>query len=306
MAEAAPTRPVLRYHGGKWRLAPWIISHFPPHRVYVEPFGGAASVLMRKPRSYAEVYNDLDGEVVNVFRVLRDPELGAELERRVRLTPFAREEFDLSYLPSGDLVEQARRTLIRSYMGFGTTLTRPNRDGTPQRTGFRNNVTRAGTTPATDWSGFADVIPSFVDRLGGVVVECVAATEAFSRWDGPDTLFYVDPPYVHSTRTPAAGGSHRGYRHELTDDDHRSLADELRRLEGMVVLSGYPCNLYDALYPDWFRVERESRAGSAARRTEVLWLNPRAAEASDQVALSLFRGDPDALAAVEHGEGRDG
>src|ERR1041385_943962 len=92
-----PTRPVVRYHGGKWNLAPWIISHFPPHRIYVEPFGGAASVLLQKPRSYAEIYNDLDQEVVNVFRILRDRKAARELERLLRLTPFARDEFCHSY-----------------------------------------------------------------------------------------------------------------------------------------------------------------------------------------------------------------
>ena len=96
----APTRPILRWHGGKWILAPWIISHFPAHKCYVEPFGGAASVLLRKARSYAEVYNDLDGEVVNLFRVAR--EHGAELRQRLHLTPFSRLDFAESYEPSKD------------------------------------------------------------------------------------------------------------------------------------------------------------------------------------------------------------
>jgi len=116
-------RPVLRYHGGKWLLAPWIISHFGPHRVYVEPFGGAASVLMRKKRSPIEVYNDRWGTVVNVFRVLRDPATAAELARMLYLTPFARDEFE-GVMPSefGELsnVEQARYTVLRSLAGFGS------------------------------------------------------------------------------------------------------------------------------------------------------------------------------------------
>src|SRR5690606_6837914 len=97
-------RPIIRYHGGKWRIAPWIISHFPEHRVYVEPFGGGGSVLLRKPRSYAEVYNDLDGEIVNLFRVARD--CGDELIRSVELTPFARDEFMLAYEETEDPIEQ--------------------------------------------------------------------------------------------------------------------------------------------------------------------------------------------------------
>ena len=113
------TRPAMRYYGGKWLLAPWIIGHFPAHRTYVEPFGGAASVLLRKPRSAAEVYNDLDGEIVNMFRVLRSPAQARELIRLVRLTPFARTEYEDAYLSDGDPIEQARRTLLRSFAGFG-------------------------------------------------------------------------------------------------------------------------------------------------------------------------------------------
>lgn len=100
---------MLRYHGGKWRLAPWIIGFFPPHRVYVEAFGGAASVLMRKPRSYAEVYNDLYGDIVSLFRVLRDPSSAQELERRLRLTPFARDELESAYEPAVDAIDAAQK-----------------------------------------------------------------------------------------------------------------------------------------------------------------------------------------------------
>ena len=135
-------RPIVRYHGGKWKLAPWIIGHLPPHRVYVEPFGGGASVLLRKPRSYAEVYNDLDGEMVNLFRMARDN--GRELLELLRLTPFARDEFAKAYEQASEPIEQARRTVIRAFMGFGSNAhNRP--------TGFRSNSNRSGTTPARDW-----------------------------------------------------------------------------------------------------------------------------------------------------------
>ncbi len=113
-----PTRPIVRYHGGKWMLAQWIIAQFPAHRVYVEPFGGGGSVLLRKPRSYAEIYNDLDGEIVNLFLMARDH--GEELRRALELTPFARVEFMESYEPSENPIEQARRTVARSFMGFGS------------------------------------------------------------------------------------------------------------------------------------------------------------------------------------------
>lgn len=276
---AAPTRPVLRYHGGKWRLAPWIIDHFPAHRVYVEPFGGAASVLLRKPRAYAEVYNDLDGEVVNLFRVLRDRELAQQLEAVCRLTPFSRSEFALSYEPADDPVEQARRTLFRSFAGFGSV------GASGRKTGFRSNVTRNGTVPAHDWATLAEAIPTFVERLQGVVIECEPALDVIRRYDGPETLHYIDPPYPFSTRTATAQWD-RNYRHEMTDDEHRELAAVLRHLEGMVIISGYPCELYDdELYSDWTRVCREALADGARLRTECLWLSPSVIERQKQMSL---------------------
>ena len=265
----APARPVLRYHGGKWKLAPWVIDNLPPHRTYVEPFGGAASVLMRKERSYAEVYNDLDGEVVNVFRVLRDPTTACELERLMRLTPFARDEFIESYSPVSDPVEQARRTIFRSAAGFGSVA------ASGRKTGFRSNVTRSGTTPAHDWANAPDHVASFVNRLRGVVIESRPASDVIRQFDGPDTLVYADPPYPHSTRTETAKWDHI-YRHEMSDDDHREVAELLRSVEGMVVISGYASDLYDEIYPDWKRLDRDHLADGAAPRTEVLWISPNA------------------------------
>jgi len=153
-------RPLVRYHGGKWKLAPWIISHLPRHRVYVESFGGGASVLLRKPRSYAEIYNDLDGEIVNLFRMARDH--GAELVRVCELTPFARDEFAHAYDSSADPLEQARRTLIRAFMGFSSAAA-----SAAQRTGFRANSNRSGTTPAQDWKNYPAHLHSVIDRLRG-------------------------------------------------------------------------------------------------------------------------------------------
>jgi DNA adenine methylase len=274
------TRPVLRYHGGKWKLATWTISHFPAHRVYVEPFGGAASVLLRKDRSYAEIYNDLDGEIVNLFRVLRDPSQSLELIRVVRLTPYARTEFELSYLTDGNPIEQARRTLLRYAAGFasGAQLC--------YQTGFRNNVTRPHSTPADNWRDFPDAIPGIVERLRGVVIENRPALELIAQMDGEGTLFYLDPPYVYGTRNSRNAG--KTYRHEMDDDAHRDLAVLARSVRGMVVISGYPCELYDReLYSDWGRVERETRADGARERVEVLWLSPKTSDALQQ-RMPLF------------------
>lgn len=287
MTETAPTRPVLRWHGGKWKLAPWIISHFPPHRVYVEPFGGAASVLLRKPRAYAEVYNDLDDWAVNLFRVLRDDDLASRLRERLRLTPFSRTEFDEARdleEVSEDPLELARRLVLRSFMGFGSNA----HNG--RATGFRANSNRSGTTPAQDWQNYPDALPALIERLRGVVIENRDAIHVMRAHDGEKTLHYVDPPYVASTRSPANKYDlkHRMYRHELDDDQHAQLLTDLQSLTGMVVLSGYAAPLYDEALTTWRRVETEAHADGARDRTEVLWINPQACAALDRANAPLF------------------
>ena len=264
-----PTRPVLRYHGGKWLLAPWIIGFFPPHRVYVEPFGGGGSVLLRKPPIHSEVYNDRFDEVVNVFRVLRDPAMAAELKRLVDLTPFARSEFQETYVAVEDPVDRARRTIARSFMGFGSASIIKTHS-----TGFRANSKRSGTPPALDWFNWPEQIEAFTARLRRVVVENKDALDVVAQQDGPDTLIYADPPYPHDTRGNA-NGVRQKYAFEMSDDDHRAMAAVLREVEGMVVLSGYPCDLYDReLFPDWERHQKVHMADGARERVEVLWLNP--------------------------------
>lgn len=271
-------RPVLRYHGGKWKLAPWIIARMPAHRVYVEPFGGAASVLMRKPRSYAEVYNDLWNTVVNVFRVLRDPVKAEKLRQLLELTPFSRAEFEecgeeqLEQIT--DEIELARRTIFRSFAGFGSAST-----NSRYATGFRANSHRSGTTPAQDWRNYPSFIPRFVERLRGVCVENRPASDLIEQHDSPATLFYVDPPYVHETRNMQRGNA--DYNCEMTDEDHIALASALRTARGMVMLSGYSCDLYESLYGHWRREECDHFADGARPRTECLWMNDNCARANE-------------------------
>lgn len=265
---ASLTRPVLRYHGGKWMLAPWIIEHFPPHRIYTEAYGGAASVLMRKPRAkLVEVYNDLDEEIVNVFRLLRDPATAGALARMIEATPFSRDEFVLSYQPCQEALEQARRTVVRSFMGFGSDSA----SGT--KTGFRANGNRQSAHPAKDWSNYPAAVEAFCDRLKGVVIERRPALEVLLQQDGPDTLHYLDPTYLPDTRKASMIRTGKGYRHEMTEDDHRKLSEVLHESAGMVVLSGYPSAMYSDLYRDWQTVERKALADGGSERLEVLWIN---------------------------------
>lgn len=270
-------RPALRYFGGKWRLAPWIIAQFPEHRIYCEAFGGGASVLLQKPRAYGEIYNDLDGEVVNVFRVLQRHH--RRFKRLMEATPFARDEMELAYDSVKDPVERARRTIIRSFMGFGSdSVTRD------CRTGFRSNSNRSGTTPAHDWATWPEQVDAFHARLTGVVIENRDASEVMASQDSTETLHYVDPPYVWATRSGRDG---HGYRHEMSDDQHHTLVKFLSNLKGYVILSGYDNPIYSALAWDSKKAAAKTfhKGNVGAPRTEILWLNPAAARAQSQGAF---------------------
>lgn len=281
VAQRAVSRPIVRYHGGKWKLAPWVISHMPLHRIYVEPFGGGASVLLRKPRSYAEVYNDQWHTIVNVFRVLRDPVKAERLRQIIELTPYSRDEFFAAYHDEGDDdVERARKTILRSFAGFGPAATNGE-----HITGFRGNCGRSGMTPAHDWRNYPGQVPAFVERLQAVIIESRPAQDVIAAHDSHQTLFYVDPPYPHSTRNMSRGNA--AYAVEMTDEDHERLAHQLRSVAGMVMMSGYDCDLYSRLYADWYRVKKSTHADGARDRIEVLWLNPACAAAQRQQSMAI-------------------
>ena len=261
----AVSRPVLRYPGGKYLMADWIVSHFPQHNLYVEVFAGAASVLMSKQRSNGEIYNDLNGDVVNVFRVLRDPLQAKRLEELLRLTPFAFDEYKACYQPCDDPIERARRIIFRSFAGIGS-------DSVFRNNGFRySKQNKSGTVPAQGWMRFPDAVDQFTKRLQGVVINNLDALEVIQKYDGVDTLFYLDPPYLKSTRT---SGSVR-YDNEMdSDSSHEKLAELLYSIKGMTVLSGYYSPLYEKLFPDWKVMKKVSKSQIGSRRIECLWLSP--------------------------------
>jgi DNA adenine methylase len=255
----AVIRPLLKYHGGKWLLAPWILSYMPEHKVYVEPFGGGGSVLLRKSRAHEEIYNDLDREIVNLFRIVRDR--GGELKKKLEFTPYSRDEFELSYEPTDDPIEKARRTVVRSFMGR-------NPSSTTQAAGsFKAKQVKSYITIAHVWMKYPDALNSITERLRGVIIENDNALDVIKRHDSEGTAFYVDPPYLPSTRDAGTD-----YRHEMTEEDHIRLAEALNRVKGKVVLSGYPSELYTSLYKGWERIEKDSIADGHLPRKEVLWL----------------------------------
>lgn len=283
---APPTRPVMRYHGGKWRMAEWIAGLFPPHHAYVEPFGGGASILLRKERAPIEVYNDLDDGIVNVFRVLRDPAQAEQLAQACALTPFSRAEFMGAWDDSADPIENARRTIIRSQQGIGAKKK-------ASRNGWRSRLT--GGSPAATWARWPDQVYSWCQRLQGVALENLSWQRVLEIYDAPTTLFYCDPPYLLGTRA----WDHRAiYEHEMSDADHLELLQALQRATGMVVLSGYRSDLYDAELGGWTRLERKARAQGNLPRVEVVWMNPAAAASTAQPSLDFDLAPPQVTAAT--------
>lgn len=267
----SPTRPVLRWLGSKWRLAPWLIAHMPPHDVYVEPFGGSAAVLMQKPRARMEIYNDVDDDVVNLFQVLRDGAKANELWRLLVLTPHARAELANAFepAPEADAVERARRLLVRSWQGYGS-------DGAHgRRTGLRNSTT-SNQAPAVSWAGYPAEIPAFAERMAGVLIEKLPALQLLTRYDNPDTLFYLDPPYMPATRR--AAGKHR-YKHEMSPRQHVALLKAAAKCRAHVLISGYQHPLYTKHLAAWKCVTTEARDEASAARQECLWIAPHTFEA---------------------------
>jgi DNA adenine methylase len=265
---AAPelrARAPFAWFGAKQRLAARIADLLPPHRVYVEVFGGGASVLFTKPRSALEVYNDADEGLVNFFRVLRDePD---ELARRLRWTLYSRAEWEdaKARLELGDPVERARCWFAAIGQAYA---------GDPTFSGWGGD--RYGTPHLAKARAFAnrvDHLHEFAERFRGVQVERLDWRDCLDRYDAPAACFYVDPPYVPETRSSG------GYRHELTMDDHAELVARLAELEGAAIVSGYDHELYDGLELAGYdrrtyaaTTGAPSGAATDRTRTEVLWI----------------------------------
>jgi DNA adenine methylase len=253
---------ILHYPGSKWSLAEWIISHFPAHQTYLEPFFGSGAVLFSKQRSKLETVNDLDGEVVNLFQVIRSrPD---ELAHVIRFTPHSREEYYNSYLEAEDELERARRLIVRLWQGRGGK--------TSHRTGWRSMIEMNGPLPGKEWLRFPEKIAAVAERLIGVQIENQPAIELIKRYSRQNVLIYADPPYILSTRTTSS------YKHEMTEGDHEQLLQTLEEHPGPVIISGYSHPLYDTKLKHWRRETKRAKAEAGAIREEVIWINPIATE----------------------------
>ena len=260
-----PTSPIT-WFGGKSALAERIVQVFPAHTTYVEPFGGSAAVLLAKPPSLVEVYNDLDAGLVNLFRVVRDETLMERLRRALDLTPYSRAEFNSAKEPADDPVEAARRFMVRQRQSYS---------GVNRVWGFAVDDGHRKASTILRWERGIEVLPEVCRRLRGVQIEQDDWRTVLKRYDRKRTLFYLDPPYVPSTRVEGK------YSHELTEDDHRDLVAALLDLKGKAIISGYWHETYSPLEAaGWQRIEWDVLCmvapGKRKARTECLWLSPRA------------------------------
>ena len=259
---------VFGWYGGKFTHLDWLLPLLPDCHHYCEPFAGSAAVLLNRKPSPVETYNDIDGEVVNFFRVLRDqPE---DLVRAIALTPFSREEFYIAVCePTAELppLERARRFFVRARQartGLAQTasLGRWANCKTSSRRGMSGVVSR--------WLGSIEGLPQVTERLLRVQIENRPALEVVSLYDAPDTLFYCDPPYPHQAR-----GDTKAYGFEMSDDDHVRLARTLKSIRGKAAVSGYRCDLMDTLYKGWRRYDAPAKNCHSIKkpRQEALWMN---------------------------------
>ena len=250
---------LLSYPGGKWGLADRIVGMMPEHHSYLEPFFGSGAVFFTKPPASIETVNDLDGDVVNFFRILKIcPDA---LSREVAMTPYAREVYDQAWEEFGsDPLERAARFAIRTKMGFAHKH--------HTKTGFKLDIGgREAAYALREWNSLPQYIVEAAARLKNTQIEKRPAVELIRKFNRPDTLIYADPPYLMETR----GG--RQYKHEMSRPDHEELLHELLRSKAFVMLSGYASGLYDDALQSWNRVEFSARNQNKDARTEVIWMN---------------------------------
>ncbi len=259
--------PPLKWHGGKWYLAPKIVALMPAHTHYVEAFAGGLSVLLaKKPDGVSEVANDINGQLSNFWRVLQRESTFAELRRMLEAVPFSETEWHAAEAATDEPVECAARFFIRCRQSLAGRL---NCFAPLSRTRTRRGMNEQ----ASAWLNAIDGLPAVHNRLRRVAVLSRDALEVIRQQDGPDTLFYLDPPYLSETRT-----ADDVYTHEMNTAQHSELLDTIRQCRGNVMLSGYPSAMYDDRLADWTRHEftlpNQAAGGKSKRRmTEVVWCN---------------------------------
>ena len=252
-------KAILKYPGGKWRISEWIISQLPVHKVYCEPYFGSGGVFFNKAPAYIETINDINGDIVNLFRVIRErpKDLAAVLE----LTPWARDEYRACKEPAADELERARRTLVRHHQSFGTTNSGLNT--------WRNSQTYNGPRCAAQWNELPETVMRICDRLKTAQIENVDALTLIERYNDPDTLLYLDPPYLQGLR------KRNMYKCEMTDKQHVELLELIKSSKSKICLSAYDNALYNEQLKGWYTSEKPTTAQMGKRRIEKLYMNYR-------------------------------
>lgn len=248
---------ILKYPGAKNRIANWICSYMPEHNVYLEPYAGSLAVFFHKEPCHIETINDLDGEVVNFYRILR--EHCEELVCRIGLTPYARAEYVKAYEQCEDDIERARRFCVRCWMGFGC--------GNLYRNGFKSGQQSHSPNPAKAWAKLPETMLYAAERLKGVQIENLPAVELIKRYDTQDVFMYLDPPYLQELRKKHL------YKYEMEDREHEELLEIVDKHPGKVLLSGYDNDLYNDMLHGWNKVQKVTQAEGGRKRVETLWMN---------------------------------
>ena len=256
---AKAMKAVVKYPGSKWSIADWIISFFPEHHSYLEPFFGSGAVLFNKERSNIETVNDLDGNVVNLFEwIKKDPE---RLAREIYYTPYARQVYEEAFRRTeSNSLYKAVNFAVKCQMGYGIR--------TNGKTGWKNDIQgREKAYGTKDWAELPDRIMKASERLRGVQIECKQAIDVIERYDFENVLIYCDPPYMLETR------SQKQYKNEMTKEDHQNLLEVLKKSKGHVVISGYDSKLYNDILRGWNKQEIVCRTQSSKKSKEVIWMN---------------------------------
>ncbi len=250
-------KTILKYPGAKNRLADWIVSFVPEHKVYLEPFFGSGAVFFHKKKSRIETINDIDNNVYILFKVLRDaPD---ELIRRLYYTPYSREEYNQAFNATTDDIEIARRFLVKCWQGFGCSNVYKN--------GFRSSQQSISPQTTKHWGELPERMVWAADRLKQAQIECLPAVELIKRYDTGDVFIYLDPPYLHGTRKGYL------YKYEMADNEHIILLEMIRRHPGRILISGYENDMYNYILSGWHKANMNTQAESGLKRTEILWFN---------------------------------
>lgn len=254
-------KTILRWPGSKWRIADWIARQFPTHETYVEPFFGSGAVFFTKRPSGTETINDIDNEVVNLFRIVRDH--AEKLCKAIEMTPYSRQEYISSMdEKAADSLERARRFLVRTWQGYGGK--------TNCTTGWAHDRSNSVFRPKY-WSLLPTRILNIVERLKMVQIENMDALELIALYNRKSTLLYVDPPYLLETRTS------KHYKHEFTTrKKHMELLEVCMKHKGFCLISSYDNELYNTILKDWTKRTIKVQTNNAKTAIECLYVNPAA------------------------------